>query len=327
MTGKGFVGRSFAGKPEDPLMGTTANSLALRAEPPAAFSALLRMRALKTTPPVLRVTDLTVYRGDTVILDRVSWTVESGQHWVILGPNGSGKTSLLAALTAYLTPSGGTIEVLGEEFGCSDWPALRRRIGLVSPALRHLLHDEEPALEVVIGGRYAAIDIRDEPKPRDVRLARELLEGVGCLALANRPWAVLSQGERQRILIARALMAQPDVLILDEPCAGLDPVAREQFLALIAKLGRHARPTLLLVTHHVEEIVPAFRHALVLNQGHILAAGSTRSVLTSATLSTAFGTALRLQKVKGRFALSLPASGRLSAWSSGKPKPKPKRGR
>jgi iron complex transport system ATP-binding protein len=275
------------------------------------------MRAPKTTPPVLRVTDLLVYRGDTVILDRISWTVEAGQHWVILGPNGSGKTSLLAALTAYLTPSGGTIEVLGEEFGCSDWPALRRRIGLVSPALRHLLHDEEPALEVVIGGRYAAIDVRDEPKPRDVRQARGLLRAVGCLGLANRPWAVLSQGERQRILIARALMAQPEVLILDEPCAGLDPVAREQFLALIAQLGRHARPTLLLVTHHVEEIVPAFRHALVLHQGTILASGPTRSVLNSATLSTAFGAPVNLRKAKGRFALSLPASERLSAWTSG----------
>jgi hypothetical protein len=145
---------------------------------------------------------------------------------------------------------------------------LRRRIGLVSPALRHLLHDEEPALEVVIGGRYAAIDIRDEPKPRDVQQARGLLRAVGCLPLAKRPWAVLSQGERQRILIARALMAQPEVLILDEPCAGLDPVAREQFLALIAQLGRHARPTLLLVTHHVEEIVPAFRHALIPPSGN-----------------------------------------------------------
>ncbi|MGE3313131.1 MAG: ABC transporter ATP-binding protein [Limisphaerales bacterium] len=267
--------------------------------------------------PVLRVSDLTVYRGRTVILDRISWTVEPGQHWVILGPNGSGKTSLLAAMTAYLTPSGGTIEVLGEEFGDSDWPALRRRIGLVSPALRHLLHDDEPAIEIVIGGRYAAIDIRDKPKPRDVRLARRLLDGVGCLALAQRPWAVLSQGERQRILIARALMARPDVLILDEPCAGLDPVAREHFLALVAHLGQNARPALLLVTHHVEEIVPVFQHALVLREGRILAAGPTREVLNGATLSRAFGTPLRLRRSRGRYALSMPRGSGRKTWTAG----------
>lgn len=267
--------------------------------------------------PVLRVTDLTVFRGRTLILDRISWTVGPGQHWVILGPNGSGKTSLLAALTAYLTPSAGTIDVLGERFGNSDWPALRRRIGMVSPALRHLLHDEEPAVEVVIGGRYAAMDIRDRPRPRDVRLARQLLNAVGCLPLAPRPWAVLSQGERQRVLIARALMARPEVLILDEPCAGLDPVAREQFLTLVARLGRQAKPSLLLVTHHVEEIVPAFRHALVLHQGRVLAAGPTRSVLNSTNLSTAFGATLRLRKVRSRFTLTLPHSDRLAAWTTG----------
>ncbi len=275
------------------------------------------MRSPTPAPPVLRVSDLTVYRGRTVILDRISWTVEAGQHWVILGPNGSGKTSLLAALTAYLTPSGGTIEVLGEEFGNSDWPALRRRIGLVSPALRHLLHDDEPAIEVVIGGRYAAMDIRDKPKPRDVRLARRLLDGVGCLALAQRPWAVLSQGERQRVLIARALMARPDVLILDEPCAGLDPVAREHFLALIAQLGRDARPALLLVTHHVEEIVPVFRQALVLREGRILAAGPARDVLNSATLSQAFGTTIRLRRSRGRYTLTLPRGKERAAWATG----------
>jgi iron complex transport system ATP-binding protein len=264
--------------------------------------------------PVLNVADLTVFRGDTVILDRLAWRVEHGQHWVILGPNGSGKTSLLAAMTAYLTPSGGTIDVLGERFGESDWSALRRRIGLVSPALRHLLHDEEPALEIVIGGRYAAIDVRDEPRPADVRHARRCLAAVGCLPLANRLWAVLSQGERQRILIARALMAKPDVLILDEPCAGLDPVAREQFLGLIAELGRNPSPTLILVTHHVEEILPVFGHALILREGQILASGPIDSVLNTRTLARAFGTPLSLRKTRGRYRLGVPPI----AWSARK---------
>ena len=274
------------------------------------------MPSVNQPPPVLRLRDLTVFRGDTLILDRLSWCVNPGEHWVILGPNGSGKTSLLAAMTAYLTPSGGSIEVLGQRFGRSDWPALRRRIGLVSPALRHLLHDEEPAVEVVIGGRYAAIDIRDRPRPRDVRSARRRLAAVGCLDLADRPWAVLSQGERQRVLIARALMAEPDVLILDEPCAGLDPVAREQFLGLTAELGAKTTPTLLFVTHHVEEIVPAFRHALVLRQGRVLKSGPIRSVLTDATLSEAFGAKLRLRRHQGRYSLSLPVRGGPGAWTS-----------
>ena len=268
------------------------------------------MAKIPTPSPVLRVTDLTVFRGRTVILDRVSWTVLPGEHWVVLGPNGSGKTSLLAALTAYLTPSGGTIEVLGQAFGHSDWPSLRRRIGLVSPALRHLIHEEEPALEIVIGGRYASIDVRDRPRPRDVREARELLDAVGCLGLALRPWAVLSQGERQRIQIARALMAHPDVLILDEPCAGLDPVAREQFLGLVEQLGRQSRPSLLFVTHHVEEIVPAFRHAMLLREGRIFASGAARLVLNGASLSAVFGAPVRLSRLSGRYRLQVRHSGK-----------------
>jgi len=266
------------------------------------------MPTIPTLPPVLRVTDLTVFRGRTVILDRISWTVLPGEHWVVLGPNGSGKTSLLATLTAYLTPSAGTIEVLGQAFGRSDWPALRRRIGLVSPALRHLIHEEEPALEIVIGGRYASIDVRDRPRPRDVKEARELLYAVGCLELSQRPWAVLSQGERQRVQIARALMAHPDVLILDEPCAGLDPVAREQFLGLVADLGRQTRPALLFVTHHVEEIVPAFRHALLLREGRILAAGPTRTVLNGKRLSSVFDAPVRLSRLSGRYRLQVRRS-------------------
>ncbi len=254
---------------------------------------------------VLRLTGLTVFRGATTILADVDWTVRSGEHWVILGANGSGKTSLLAALTAYLTPSGGSIELLGQLYGQSDWPALRRRVGLVSSALRQLIHEEEPASEVVIGGRRAAIDVRDRPRPADVRMARRLLELVAGLHLADRPWGVLSQGERQRILIARALMAQPSILILDEPCAGLDPVARERFLGFLATLGRQPAPALVLVTHHVEEILPVFRHALLLRDGRVAAAGPTRTVMSSPTLSEAFGAAVRLTRRGGRYRLQL----------------------
>jgi iron complex transport system ATP-binding protein len=175
----------------------------------------------------------------------------------------------------------------------------------VSSALRQLFHEEEPALEVVIGGRLAAIDIRDRPRPTDVRAARKLLAAVEILPLANRPWGVLSQGERQRVLIARALMARPEVLILDEPCAGLDPVARERFLGFLSRLGRQPSPALILVTHHVEEIVPVFTRALVLQDGRVAAAGPTSRVVTSAILSQAFGTPLRVSRRGGAYGLRL----------------------
>jgi iron complex transport system ATP-binding protein len=258
-------------------------------------------------PPVLQLTDLRVFRGRTTLLRDVSWTVEPGQHWVLLGANGSGKTSLLAALTGYLTPSAGRIELLGHRYGHADWPALRRRVGFVSSALRQLFHEDEPAIEIVIGGRYAAIDIRSRPKPADLRLARALLRQIGAAGLALRPWAVLSQGERQRVLIARALMARPDLLILDEPCAGLDPVARERFLGFLARLAASPRPALVLVTHHVEEIVPGFEHTLVLRAGRVAASGPTRRIVTSRVLSEAFEAPVRIGRRHGRYGLRLEA--------------------
>lgn len=258
--------------------------------------------------PVLQLSDLWVSRAGTIILAGVNWRVNPGEHWTILGANGSGKTSLLAALTGYLTPTRGEIGLLGRRYGRADWPALRRRVGLVSSALRQLFHEDEPALEIVIGGRYAAIDWRDAPLPGDVRKARRLLRMVDCYQLQERPWAVLSQGERQRILIARALMADPDLLILDEPCAGLDPVARERFLRFITELGRRPSPALVLVTHHVEEITPVFTRALVLCEGRVSASGPVRKVLTSKVLSEAFGAPVRVRLRRGRLTLEISAS-------------------
>lgn len=264
--------------------------------------------------PVLEVNKLRIERGDTVILDDVCWRVDRGQHWVILGANGSGKTSLLGALTGYLEPTDGMIDALGERFGESDWRKLRKHIGMVSSAIRQRMAESEPAIESVISGKFAMIDYWGEITAADRKRGEQILKQIECEAVAQRPWRVLSQGERQRVLIGRALMADPRLLILDEPCAGLDPAAREHFLQFLERMGRgdsRTAPTLVLVTHHVEEIVPTFTHVLVLKAGAVLAAGCKDEVLTSKTLSEAFGAKTRLSCDAGRYTLSVSPTTRV----------------
>ncbi len=257
-------------------------------------------------PTILDISALTIQRGPAVILDSLTWRVEAGQHWVILGANGSGKTSLLAALTGYLTPSSGAIRLLGEIFGETDWRELRTHVGLVSSAIRQRIPDWDPAELVVIGGKYAMLDYWGPVKRADRAAARALMQRAECAHLAQREWGVLSQGERQRVLIARALMATPAVLILDEPCAGLDPVAREHFLDFLHRLAAEkSSPTLLFVTHHVEEILPAFTHALLLRKGRVHIAAPLPRALTSAHLTATFDSPLRLRKTAGRYAVKL----------------------
>ena len=259
--------------------------------------------------PILKVEGLSIRRGNTVILDNIAWEVRPGQHWVILGANGSGKTSLLSALTGYLMPTQGKINILGQEYGRQDWRELRKQIGLVSSSIRQLMADDEPALETVVSGKYAMIDFWGGMTPADRRRGRELLNLIECAYLAQRPWLYLSQGERQRILIGRALMGNPKLLILDEPCAGLDPAAREHFLQFLQRLGRQKNgPTLVLVTHHVEEIAPVFSHIMVLQAGRILQAGTRTRTLTSKLLSQAFGSRMRLLEHRGRYELRVGRS-------------------
>ena len=270
---------------------------------------------MKQTRTILSVSGLRIERGGTVILRDVNWRVAHGQHWVILGANGSGKTSLLSALTGYLMPTSGEISVLGETYGESDWRELRKKIGLVSSSVRQMMADDEPALETVASGKYAMIDFWGRLTRGEKTQALKLLRQVECEHLAERPWRVLSQGERQRVLIGRALMAKPRVLILDEPCAGLDPAAREHFLQFLQRLGaqKHS-PTLVLVTHHVEEIMPVFSHLLVLKNGGVLASGRKPEVMTAKNLSRAFDAKLRLEFKRGRHAMritnAVPSRGR-----------------
>src|SRR5471032_1862063 len=262
------------------------------------------MAEVKSMKPILEISNLRIQRDGVVILDDVNWRVDRGQHWVILGANGSGKTSLLSALTGYLMPTSGEIFLLGETYGKSDWRELRKQIGIVSSSVRQMMADDEPALETIASGKYAMIDFWGRVTRTEKARALKLLQQVECEYLAERPWRVLSQGERQRVLIGRALMAKPRVLILDEPCAVLDPAAREHFLQFLQRLGvKKNSPTLVLVTHHVEEIVPVFSHLLVLKGGRVLVAGEKAAVLNTRNLSKAFGARMQLRRTGSRYAL------------------------
>lgn len=260
---------------------------------------------MKNKKPIFEVEKLRVER-EAVILHEVNWRVHRGEHWVILGANGSGKTSLLRALTGYLMPSSGEIRVEMASYGADDWRDVRRSVGLVSSSVGHSIEPEQTAREIILSGQDAQINFWRRPRAAELKLSTRMLRHVKALHLADRPWAYLSQGERQRVLIGRALMAQLRLLFLDEPCAGLDPVAREDFLGFLTAFAKtpHA-PTLVLVTHHVEEIAPIFTHALVLRKGRVHAAGPKKSVLTSANLTEAFHAPVTLRQARGRYHLGV----------------------
>jgi iron complex transport system ATP-binding protein len=258
---------------------------------------------MKKQKPIFEVEKLRVER-EAVILHEVNWRVERGQHWVILGANGSGKTSLLSALTGYLMPSSGEIRIGNAQFGANDWRDVRRSVGLVSSSLGHRIEPEQTAFEIIASGRHAQLNNWGRVPVSEAKQAARILRQVRASHLADRPWLYLSQGERQRVLIGRALMARLRLLFLDEPAAGLDPVAREDFLKFLDALAQepHA-PTLVLVTHHVEEIAPLFTHVLLLRGGKTLAAGPREKILTSSHLSTTFGAPVSVRRTGARYRL------------------------
>jgi len=260
---------------------------------------------MKKTVPVFEVEKLRVER-EVVILHEVNWCVEQGQHWVILGANGSGKTSLLSAVTGYLMPTQGEIRIGKASFGAADCRDVRRSVGLVSSSLGHRIEPEQTAKAVILSGNAAQINFWGRPEAAVERQAQRILKQVRAMHLGDRAWRYLSQGERQRVLIGRALMARLRIMFLDEPCAGLDPVAREDFLQFLNTLARspHA-PTLVLVTHHIEEIVPLFSQVLLLRGGRVLDSGSKEKVLTSKNLSATFGAPARVRRSRGRYRLEI----------------------
>jgi len=260
---------------------------------------------MKKAKPIFEVEKLRVER-DAVILHEVSWRVEQGQHWAILGANGSGKTSLLSALTGYLVPSAGEIRIGAASYGADDWREVRRVVGLVSSSLGHRIEPDQTARSIVLSGDQAQINFWGRAPAAKEKQAARVLRQIRASHLAERAWRYLSQGERQRILIGRALMARLKILFLDEPCAGLDPVAREDFLQFLEILAKRPQaPTLVLVTHHVEEIAPLFTHVLMLSRGKTLAAGIKKEILTSANLSRTFAALVVVRRTGSRYRLTV----------------------
>lgn len=253
--------------------------------------------------PVVRLRQVGVVRQGRPILDGIDWEIAPGQRWVLVGPNGSGKTTLLQVAGMRLLPTRGSVEVLGETYGRTDARALRRRVAFVSGALLRSLRPTISAHDVVVSGRFAALEAwwhhYDEV---DHRRADELLAEAGLTGAFQQEFGVLSEGERQQVLLARALMGNPELLLLDEPAAGLDLANRERLVGRLARLvADPGMPPLVLVTHHLEEIPPGTTHAALLRRGRLLATGTTGAVLSSEAVSACFDLPVTVERSGGRF--------------------------
>ena len=253
--------------------------------------------------PVLQMSGVAVVRDGSTLLSDVEWTVREGERWVVLGPNGAGKTTLLHVAGASLFPTRGTVDLLGERFGRTDLGELRTRVGLSSSSLADRVPPHEKALDVVVTASYGVVgrwsERYDAP---DVERAQTLLGRMGLRAFADRRFGTLSEGERKRVLLARALMTDPELLLLDEPAAGLDLGAREALLRLLTRLAQDEdAPPTVLVTHHVEEVPVGTTHALLLARGRSIASGPVAEVLTGPLLTRTFGLPLVVEARDGRY--------------------------
>lgn len=258
---------------------------------------------LKTMSEVLTFNDVTVVRGRKDLLKDVSWEVKEGQRWIVLGPNGAGKSTLMNIAATRLHPTRGSAGILGETMGKVDVFELRPLIGLSSSLVANAIPANETALNVVLTAAYGMTGRwREKYEKLDERRAFSMLHQWGMSTFMNQPFGKLSEGERKRVLIARALMTDPELLILDEPAAGLDLAGREELVAQLTELAANEEaPALVLVTHHLEEIPPGFTHILMLNAGEVVAAGEIASTLTEENLKATYGMDLSVREVDGRY--------------------------
>ena len=265
------------------------------------------MSLVSCVPPsgktVLEFTSVDFVRGNRAILSGIDWCVQSSERWVVLGPNGSGKTTLCRLASLYLHPTRGSLDVLGQRLGRVDVRELRKHLGFTSAAVAAMLRPTLRVADVVVTGMHAALaPYWHTYTADDHRKARGLLDRFGCLHVVDSEFGTLSSGERQRVLLARTLMSEPSLLVLDEPTAGLDLGGRENLVDLLTHLASDtAAPATIMVTHHVDEIPPGFTHMLLLKNGKVLAKGPIDATLTADRLSHCFGLPLRVEERDGRW--------------------------
>lgn len=243
---------------------------------------------------------------DKEILKSVNWQVEKNERWALLGANGAGKTSLLSTICGYEVPSAGVMTVDGKTYSEYEWQKVREKIAIVSAQINRKIQTSETALEIVVSGEFAMLNFWGTAEESVCKKAVKKMKELGVFHLAASRWNQLSQGERQKVQIARALMINPTIMFLDEPCTGLDPVARDNFVGFMEKFSESKKiPAIVLATHYVEEIPPSFTHAIVVKDGEVLASGEIDKVVTSSILSDAYGAKCKVGRKNGRFTLKI----------------------
>jgi iron complex transport system ATP-binding protein len=252
---------------------------------------------------VLKLRGVTVRRETSLLLRNVDWAAHEDERWIVIGPNGAGKTTLLQVAATLLYPTEGAVEILGERLGDVNVFDLRPRIGLTSAALAERVPSGEKVIDLVLTASYAILGRwKEEYESSDVTRAVELLDALGCAHLIRRRFSTLSEGERKRVQIARAMMPDPEILLLDEPAAGLDLGGREDLLRRLSTLAQNPKaPMMVLVTHHVEEVPDGFTHAMLLRRGAVLVAGPIGEVFTAKNLSRCFGIPLDIERHQNRW--------------------------
>jgi len=256
--------------------------------------------------PIIALRNVSLEREGMRLLDSIDWEVYPGEQWAIIGQNGAGKTLLLKIIATYLWPSRGKVEVLGKEFGKVALQRLRERISWVSSALEEDLPQDQPVIDVLLTGYFSTLRLFDEPPPQIIRRAKRLLKLMGLQGREGQVFRTLSTGEKRKVLIARAVIKKPRILILDEVCAGLDPVARKEYLESVQQLIRMERSiTVLFVTHHLEEIFPEITHVLGLKKGRVIFSGDKESQLNKWNITSLFGDGVELRKVNHTYHLEI----------------------
>lgn len=265
----------------------------------------MKTRAQKAKEKILDIRNL-CFEADFPVLSDITWSINRGERWVLLGANGAGKTSLISTICAYNTPSSGEMAVDGKTYTNYDWQKIRQKIALVGSQIKRAIAPNEIVGDVVVSGKFAVINYWGKITNALRIEAMRNIRALGIAKIADSKWAHISQGERQKVLLARALMIRPKIVFLDEPCAGLDPVARKNFVSFLNGLSDDKSiPAIVLATHYLEEIPPAFSKAIVLAHGRVLASGDTTKILNSRVLSEAYGAPCKMSRRNGKYTLSV----------------------